>query len=53
MVYIDSQYGARDWKNAYGSLQVSVEEWFSQLGENMVLFFFSPSYPNHIGRLGR
>ena len=44
-VVINSQYGARDWENAYDSLHVGAREWFSQLGENVVLFLFAPSYP--------
>jgi hypothetical protein len=47
-ISIDSAYGARDWKRAYASLNVSRKEWVSQWGENIVLFLFAPSFPESV-----
>ncbi len=44
-VAIDSAYGARDWENAYAALHVGRAEWLAQWRENIVLFFFAPSWP--------
>ncbi len=44
-ISIDSAYGARDWERAYASLNVGADEWLAQWRENIVLFFFAPSFP--------
>jgi hypothetical protein len=44
-VSIDSAYGERDWKNAYDSFNTDRDEWWAQWRENVVLFFFAPSWP--------
>lgn len=45
-VYADSTHGMQDWRNAYDQLQCGWKEWFLQLKENIVLFLFSPSWPD-------
>ena len=42
---VDSAHGERDWKRAYAGLHVGWPEWFRQWRENIVLFFFAPSWP--------
>ena len=49
IVKIDSSKGAQDWKNAYAGLDVDAQEWLDQWRENLVLFFFSPSWPESSG----
>jgi hypothetical protein len=45
IVFVNSLYGERDWKDAYGALNISRKEWLRQWGENIVFFFFAPSWP--------
>ena len=42
---IDSAHGSQDWRTAYSTLNVGWEEWLTQWRENVVLFLFSPSWP--------
>lgn len=49
IVKIDSAKGAQDWKSAYAGLDVDRQEWFDQWHENLVLFFFAPSWPESLG----
>jgi hypothetical protein len=42
---IDSAYGERDWKAAYELYNHDQSEWWAQWRENVVLFFFSASWP--------
>jgi len=44
-ITIDSAYGERDWKRAYEALHVSSSEWLAQWRENIIFFFFAPSWP--------
>ena len=44
-VIVHAENGARDWANAYAGLNVGAKEWLAQWGENIVLFFFAPSWP--------
>ncbi len=44
-VTVNTAHGAEDWKSAYRSLNVDRHEWLAQWGENIVLFFFAPSWP--------
>ena len=44
-VTVHADRGAKDWRDAYAGLNVGWNEWFAQWGENVVLFFFSPSWP--------
>jgi hypothetical protein len=62
-VIIDSSHGERDWKNAYEQFNsdTDTEEWMAQWRENIILFFYSPSWPEtavgqwdgHLEYLGR
>jgi hypothetical protein len=62
-VIIDSSHGGRDWKNAYEQFNndTDAEEWMAQWRENIILFFFAPSWPEtafaqwdgHLEYLGR
>jgi dolichyl-phosphate-mannose-protein mannosyltransferase len=62
-VIIDSSHGERDWKNAYEQFNndTDTEEWMAQWRENIILFFFAPSWPEtsvgqwdgHLEYLGR
>ncbi len=47
-ITVDSAYGDRDWRNAYTSLHVGWREWLAQWGENIVLFFFAPPWPETV-----
>lgn len=47
-ITVDSAYGDREWRNAYNSLRVGWREWLAQWGENIVLFFFAPSWPETV-----
>lgn len=47
VVTINSQYGEAGWEDAYNSLNVGWREWLRQWRENIVLFLFAPSYPEH------
>ena len=44
-IAIDSAYGTRDWEEVDASVQPSREKWLANWGENIVLFFFAPSWP--------
>jgi len=44
-VVIDGSYGERDWKAACESFNHDPDEWLAQWRENIVLFFFAPSWP--------
>ena len=44
-VVIYSAHGEQDWKNAYERFNVDQDEWLAQWRENVVLFFFAPSWP--------
>jgi Dolichyl-phosphate-mannose-protein mannosyltransferase len=46
---IDSAQGVRDWKKGYADLHTGAREWLNQWGENIVLFFFAPSWPESAG----
>lgn len=46
-INIDSKNGNRDWKSAYENLPKDWKEWFAQLGENILLFLFAPSWPDN------
>ncbi len=45
VISINSAYGAQGWKDVYDSLHVGWREWLAQWRENIVLFFFAPSWP--------
>jgi hypothetical protein len=47
VISINSAYGQRDWKNAYEAWAPSASVWFDLWGENIVLFLFSPSWPEN------
>ena len=42
---IDSAHGERDWKAGYEEYNHDPSRWWAQWRENVVLFFFSPSWP--------
>jgi hypothetical protein len=42
---INSAHGERDWKQAYDSMNDDPDEWTAQWRENIILFFFEPSWP--------
>jgi len=44
-VTIDGSYGERDWKAAYEQYNHDRAEWLAQWRENIILFFFAPSWP--------
>jgi hypothetical protein len=44
-VTIDGSYGERDWKAAYEQYNHDRDEWLAQWRENIILFFFAPSWP--------
>jgi len=44
-VIIDSGHGERDWKIAYDRYNQDPDEWMAQWRENVILFFFAPSWP--------
>ena len=44
-VTIDGSYGQRDWKAAYEQFNQDPDEWWAQWRENVILFFFAPSWP--------
>ncbi|HUI85366.1 MAG TPA: phospholipid carrier-dependent glycosyltransferase [Candidatus Binatia bacterium] len=44
-VYIDAAHGERDWKDAYDRLSPDRDEWLAEWQENIILFFFAPSWP--------
>lgn len=47
-VTVNAEHGAEDWKNTYDSLHVGWREWLAQWRENIVLFFFAPSWPETV-----
>jgi len=47
-VKINPQNGESDWRQAYADLGVGKEEWGRQLKENLILFFWGPSWPEGI-----
>jgi hypothetical protein len=47
-VAVNSARGSQDWENAYNSLHVGWREWLAQWRENVVLFFFAPSWPETV-----
>lgn len=51
MLRVDSQYGERDWKRAYDNLDISRSEWLRLWRENIMLFLFSPSWPEFESKL--
>jgi len=44
-VTIDGSYGERDWKAGYERFNHDQDEWLAQWRENIILFFFAPSWP--------
>ena len=44
-VVINSSRGEQDWKDAYNHFNSDRNEWLAQWRENIVLFFFAPSWP--------
>lgn len=42
---VDAAHGEQDWKNTYDSFNHDRREWLAQWRENIVLFFFAPSWP--------
>jgi hypothetical protein len=44
-VVVNALYGDRDWKNSYARFNDDRDEWLMQWRENIVLFFFAPSWP--------
>ncbi len=44
-VTINGSYGERDWKAAYEQFNQDPDEWLAQWRENIILFFFAPSWP--------
>ncbi|HKD83208.1 MAG TPA: hypothetical protein VKB58_00575 [Terriglobales bacterium] len=42
---ISSGHGERDWKAAYDRFTPDRDEWLAQWRENIILFFFAPSWP--------
>ena len=49
VINIDSAYGERDWKNAYQKFEPDTTTWLQLWRENILLFLFSPSWPESIG----
>lgn len=45
LIVVDAAYGERDWKAAYARYTPDADEWLAQWRENIILFFFAPSYP--------
>jgi hypothetical protein len=45
-IHINSLFGERDWINAYRDTKLNGKNWWLQLGENILLFCFSPSWPD-------
>jgi len=60
-VVINGSHGERDWKAAYKWFNDDPAEWLAQWRENIILFFFAPSWPEtavgewdgHLEYLGR
>lgn len=46
-ISVDPAKGAEDWKAAYAHLAADGREWMAQLGENLLLFLFAPSWPDN------
>jgi hypothetical protein len=44
-ITIDASHGERDWKAAYNRYNDDRDEWLEQWRENIILFFFAPSWP--------
>ncbi|MGO9305851.1 MAG: glycosyltransferase family 39 protein [Candidatus Korobacteraceae bacterium] len=44
-VTINGAFGERDWKTAYEQFNNDPDEWLAQWRENIILFFFAPSWP--------
>lgn len=46
-ITIDASHGARDWKAAYDRFNDDndLDQWLVQWRENIILFFFAPSWP--------
>ena len=44
-ITINGSYGERDWKAAYEQYNHDPDEWLAQWRENIILFFFAPSWP--------
>ncbi len=42
---INAAHGERDWKEAYERFNHDPAEWLAQWRENIILFFFAPSWP--------
>ena len=42
---VNSAYGERDWKAGYERYNHDSNEWLAQWRENIILFLFSPSWP--------
>jgi hypothetical protein len=51
VISIDSAHGERDWKNAYDNLRPDTAQWLTSWRENIVLFLFSPSWPENESRV--
>jgi hypothetical protein len=45
-VRVNPMFGERDWINAYRDSKPDAKRWGLQLWENVLLFFFSPSWPD-------
>lgn len=45
-VQVDVSHGKQDWVECYRKLNVGRREWMEQWGENILLFFFSPAWPD-------
>lgn len=46
VVHVDLSHGERDWRAAYANLNISPGEWWRQEFENILIFFFMPSWPD-------
>ena len=44
-VTINGAHGERDWKEAYERFNHNRQDWLTQWRENIILFLFSPSWP--------
>lgn len=45
-VSVEPSGGVSDWRDRFQSIDTTFSEWIAQLGENVVLFLFAPSWPD-------
>lgn len=46
LVTVDPRHGVADWRDAHDKIQVSTRVWLGRWFENIVLFFFAPTWPS-------